>query len=205
MEISPPTVNRLSLYLRCLHSLESQGVEQISSQQLAERFHLSAAQIRKDLAHFGEFGIRGQGYKVATLIESLTTLLGLDQYHPLLIVGMGNLGTALASSLGFNSGCFRVVAGVDNDREKIGRRIAGIEVHDATRLGDVIAETGVDIGILAVPPEAAQANYEALAAAGVKAVLNFAPTQLDLVSGVRTKSVDLRIDLEELGYFLGSG
>jgi len=202
MEISPLTLNRLSLYLRCLRSLETAGVEQISSQQLADQFHLSAAQIRKDLAQLGELGIRGLGYRVATLNERLTELLGLGQFHPLIIIGMGNLGSALANSLGFNSGCFRVVAGLDNDPGKIGQRIGEVEVRPSSELAQVVAETGAEIGILTVPPSAAQSNYDALADAGVQAVLNFVPTQLDLDPRVRTKSVDLRIDLEELGYFL---
>jgi len=202
MEISPLTLNRLSLYLRCLRSLEEEGVGQISSQQLADQFHLSAAQIRKDLAQLGELGIRGLGYKVATLNERLTERLGLDQFHPLIIVGMGNLGSALANSVGFNSGCFRVVAGLDNDPAKIGQRIGEFEVRPSSQLPQVVAETSAEIGVLAVPPQAAQSNYDALAAAGVRSVLNFVPVQLDLDPAVRTKSVDLRIDLEELGYFL---
>ena len=202
MEISPLTINRLSLYLRCLRSIEADGVTQISSQQLADRFHLSAAQIRKDLAQLGELGIRGLGYKVAPLQRRLTESLGLDQFHPLIIVGMGNLGSALASSVGFNSGCFRVVAGLDNDPAKIGRRIGSVEVRPSTDLARLVTETAAEIGVLTVPPEAAQENYDALADAGVRSVLNFVPVQLDLHPEVRTKSVDLRIDLEELGYFL---
>lgn len=203
MEISPHTLNRLSLYLRCLHALEQDGIERISSLELANQFHLSAAQIRKDLAQFGEFGIRGVGYEVGQLIERLTALLGLDRSYPLVIVGMGNLGTALARSIGFNSGAFRVAAGVDNDPKKIGRRVGRITVRDSGELERVVAEEEVRIGVLTVPAEVAQENYDALVEAGVKAVLNFAPTRLDLAPGVRTKDVDLRIDLEELGYFLG--
>jgi redox-sensing transcriptional repressor len=202
MDISSLTLNRLSLYLRCLRSLESDGIARISSLELAQRFHFSAAQIRKDLAQFGEFGIRGVGYEVAALAERLTTLLGLDQSHPLVIVGMGNLGSALAKSVGFNSGSFRVAAGLDNDSRKIGRRVGGIEVRDAREIVATVRETGAEIGILTVPAEAAQANYDRLVKAGIRAVLNFAPVQLELAPGIRTKNVDLRIDLEELGYFL---
>ena len=203
MKISPLTLNRLSLYLRCLRSIAADGVGTISSQQLANQFHLSAAQIRKDLAQFGEFGIRGVGYRVEPLAERLTKLLGLDRFHPLVIVGMGNLGSALAASGGFNSGCFKVVAGLDNDVRKIGKRIGDIKVQDASGLARVVGRTEAEIGILTVPAEAAQANYDTLADAGIKAVLNFAPTVLELRPEVRTKSVDLLIDLEELGYFLG--
>jgi len=205
MEISPLTLNRLSLYLRCLRSIAAEGVGTVSSQQLADQFRLSAAQIRKDLAQFGEFGIRGVGYRVEPLAERLTELLGLDRFHPLVIIGMGNLGSALAASVGFNSGCFKVVAGLDNDARKIGKRIGDIEVQDAAGLARVVEETEAEIGILTVPAEVAQAKYDALADSGVKAVLNFAPTVLELRPEVRTKSVDLLIDLEELGYFLGAG
>lgn len=202
MEISPHTLNRISLYLRCLHALEQEGVERISSLELARQFHLSAAQIRKDLAQFGEFGIRGVGYDVSQLIERLTSLLGLDQCHPLVIVGMGNLGSALARSVGFNSGPFRVMAGLDNDPKKIGRKVGEIVVREADDLATVVADEGAKIGVLTVPAAAAQENYDALVDAGIRAVLNFAPTRLDLAPSVRTKHVDLRIDLEELGYFL---
>lgn len=203
MEISPHTLNRLSLYLRCLHALKQDGVGRISSLKLANQFHLSAAQIRKDLAQFGEFGIRGVGYDVGQLIDRLTTLLGLDRSYPVMIVGMGNLGTALACSVSFNSGSFRVVAGVDIDPAKIGRRVGEVTIRDSAELARAVSEEGVKIGVLTVPAEVAQENYDALVDAGVKAVLNFAPTRLKFASGVRTKDVDLRIDLEELGYFLG--
>ena len=202
MEISPLTLNRLSLYLRCLRSLEDEGVERISSLDLAQQFHLSAAQIRKDLAQFGEFGIRGVGYEVGKLIERLTWLLGLDRFHPLVIVGMGNLGSALAASVGFNSGSFRVVAGLDNDPNKIGREVGDVRVRDAGEMSTVVSETEAEIGILTVPAEAAQSNYDSLVEAGIRAILNFAPTRLKLAAGVRSKDVDLRIDLEEMGFFL---
>jgi redox-sensing transcriptional repressor len=202
MDVSPLTLNRLSLYLRCLRSLEPDGVDRISSLELAQRFHLSAAQIRKDLAQFGEFGIRGVGYEVAALAERLTSLLGLDRSHPLVIVGMGNLGSALANSVGFNSGSFRVAAGLDNDPRKIGRQIGRVRVRDAREIVATVRETHAEIGVLTVPAEAAQVNYDRLVKAGIRAVLNFAPAQLEPAPGIRTKNVDLRIDLEELGYFL---
>ena len=117
-EVSPLTLNRLSFYLRCLRHLQELGVKRVSSQELAQRYHLSATQIRKDLAQFGEFGIRGVGYDVDALADHLNSLLGLDRRHALVIVGMGNLGSALAQYLGFNYGAFRVVAGVDTDPQE---------------------------------------------------------------------------------------
>ena len=201
-EVSPPTLNRLSVYLRCLHHLQELGTRRIASQELARRYHLSAAQIRKDLAQFGEFGIRGVGYEVDTLAAHLNALLGLDRRHPIVIVGMGNLGSALARSLGFNSGAFEVVAGVDTDPKVVGRRLAGLVVRPVGELREIVRETRAEIGVLAVPAGAAQENYDALADAGVRAVLNFAPERVKPRAGVQLKDVDLRIDLEELAFFL---
>jgi redox-sensing transcriptional repressor len=201
-EVSPLTLNRLSFYLRCLRHLQELGVERISSQELARRYHLSATQIRKDLAQFGEFGIRGVGYEVDRLAEHLNSLLGLDRRHALLIVGMGNLGSALARYLGFNYGSFHVVAGVDTDPKVVGRRIGNLVVRHAGEMTAVVRESGAEIGVLAVPAEAAQENYDALAEAGIRGVLNFAPVRVKRRPGVPLKNVDLRINLEELAFFL---
>jgi redox-sensing transcriptional repressor len=201
-EVSPLTLNRLSFYLRCLRHLQELGIKRVSSQELAQRYHLSATQIRKDLAQFGEFGIRGVGYEVEELADHLNSLLGLDRQHTMVIVGMGNLGTALAQYLGFNYGAFRVVAGVDKDPAKVGRQIAGFTIRHASELAQVVRESGAEIGVLAVPAEAAQENYEALADAGVKGVLNFAPVRVKRRPDVLLKNVDLRINLEELAFFL---
>lgn len=201
-EVSPLTLNRLSFYLRCLRHLQEQGVKRVSSQEMAKKYHLSAAQIRKDLAQFGEFGIRGVGYEVDELASHLNELLGLDRDHAMLIVGMGNLGSALAQYLGFNYGSFQVVAGVDNDPTKIGRDMGTFVIRSTDDLPAVVRESGAEIGVLAVPPDAAQENYDKLADAGIKAVLNFAPVRLKRLPGVPLKNVDLRINLEELAFFL---
>lgn len=201
-EVSPLTLNRLSFYLRCLRHLQEQGVKRISSQEMARRYHLSATQIRKDLAQFGEFGIRGVGYEVDELAAHLNELLGLDRQHAMLIVGMGNLGSALAQYLGFNYGSFRVVAGVDRDPDKIGRDMGGFVVRSTDDLEEVVRESGAEIGVLAVPAEVAQENYDRLADAGIKAVLNFAPVRVKRRPEVPLKNVDLRINLEELAFFL---
>jgi redox-sensing transcriptional repressor len=201
-EISPLTLNRLSFYLRCLRQLQELGLARISSQEMARRYHLSATQIRKDLAQFGEFGIRGVGYQIAELAEHLDALLGLDRDHPMVIVGVGNLGSALARYLGFNHGAFHVVAGVDNDPRKIGRALAGFTIRDAAELAEVVRETGAVIGVLTVPSDLAQHYYDALADAGVRGVLNFATVRVKPRPGVPLKNVDLRINLEELAFFL---
>ena len=202
IEISPLTLNRISVYLRCLRRLQDLGVARISSQELARRFNLSASQIRKDLAQFGEFGIRGVGYEVVHLRERLECLLGIEREHPAIIVGAGNVGTALARFPGFRSGSFRILGVFDKDPEKVGNEIAGLTVRDSRDLTRGVADTGAEIAILTVPADAAQENYDALVAAGIKAVLNFAPVQLDLDPRVRVKNVDLLILLEELAYFL---
>jgi redox-sensing transcriptional repressor len=200
--VSPLTVNRLSVYLRSLRQLEQQGVRRISSQQLGRWFHLSPTQIRKDLAQFGEFGVRGQGYEVRRLAEHLAHLLQLDRTHRLVIVGMGSLGTALARVPAFNSDSFTVVAGFDSDPAKIGTAVGAVRVHPLSSLVEVARAASAEMAILTVPAEAAQAAFDAVARAGVLAVLNFAPVSLPSLPGCRVKNVDLRIQLEELVFFL---
>lgn len=201
-EVSPLTINRLSLYLRALGDLRERGILRISSQAFARRYRFSAALMRKDLALFGEFGIRGVGYDVDGLAERIAKLLGLERTHTVVICGVGNLGSALARYWGFNHGAFRVVAGVDTDPQKVGRRLGSFTVAHPRELRRLVRETGADIGVLAVPEAAAGENYAALVAAGVRAVLNFAPLRLESTAGVRVKNVDLRVNLEELAFFL---
>lgn len=201
--ISELTINRLSVYLRCLDQLEQEGVLTVSSQELADRFHLNSAQIRKDLAYFGEFGIRGVGYNVAQLKEHLVNILGFNEERHALIVGAGNLGTALAHYSGFNTGGFRIVGILDNDPKRIGAQIpGGLVVEDVKFLPDIVKERNVHIGIITVPAAAAQKVFDALVEAGVQAVLNFAPTQLKGHPEVKLKNVDLKINLELLSFFL---
>ena len=201
-EVSSLTLNRLSVYLRSLRQLQASGESTISSQELARRFHLSATQIRKDLAQFGEFGIRGVGYDVALLEARLRGVLSLDREHRLIVVGVGNLGQALVRFLAVAEEGFRVVAAVDKDPAKVGRRVGGVTIRPSKELRGVVRETTPEIGVLAVPPEAAQENYDALVAAGLRAVLNFASVNLRLAPGVPTKNVDLRIHLEELAFLV---
>ncbi len=201
-DTSALTLNRLSLYLRALRLLQQAGVATVSSGQLAKRLHLSAPLIRKDLAQFGEFGTRGVGYNIERLIPRLVEILGLDQERTLVIVGMGNLGSALAGYLGFNTDAFRVSAIFDNDPKKIGRGHGGLTILPPREIARVVAQDQVDLGVLTVPVEAAQENYDLMVEAGILAILNFAPVSLREHDAVRTKNVDLRIHLEELTYFL---
>lgn len=201
-EVSPLTVNRLSIYLRSLRRLQEEGETRVSSDRLARRFNLSSAQIRKDLAHFGEFGVRGVGYDIQELADRLSALLALDRVHRIGIVGMGNIGTALARSPAFNSGSFLVVTGFDNDPAKVGRRIGGVLVRATSDLARGVAEASVGIGVIAVPGDAAAWAFSELAAAGVRAVLNFSTAAISSLPHCRVKNVDLRVHLEELAFFL---
>ncbi len=203
-KISELTTNRLSVYLRCLNLLASAGIKTISSQALADQFGLNSAQIRKDLAYFGEFGTRGVGYSVEELRRHLTQILGLDKPHRVGIIGAGNLGTALANYNGFRESNFEVVALFDNDRAKIGRQVgaAGTVIDDVRRLARVVRDLGIDVGVVAVPARVAQRVLNQIMSAGVKAVLNFAPVRLHARLGVKVKTVDLTISLESLSYFL---
>ncbi len=199
-EVSPLTLNRLSVYLRCLRQLQQEGVARISSQRLAHRFQLSSAQIRKDLAHFGEFGVRGVGYDIDSLAERIFRLLRLDVQRLLVIVGMGNLGSALARYFGFNDRSFRVVAGVDKDPARIGETVGAVRIEPFDHLAEVVRRSGADIGVIAVPATAAQLAYDRLVDAGIGSVLNFAPVSLQTRAGVISKNVDMRIYLEEIGF-----
>jgi redox-sensing transcriptional repressor len=201
--ISELTTGRLSVYLRCLTFLESISQRTVSSHELATRFHLNSAQIRKDLAYFGEFGTRGVGYDVAKLKAQLVRTLGIDRTRNIVIVGAGNLGMALADYRGFNSNGFHIVALFDVDPDRVGRfSRSGILIMAPSKLHDMVRNEGAEIGIIAVNAENAQQVYDELADAGVCAVLNFAPIQIRLRLGVKVKSVDLRINLESLSYHI---
>jgi redox-sensing transcriptional repressor len=202
-EVSEVTARRLSLYLRGLQQLESDGVRTISSHDFARRFHLKSAQIRKDLAMFGGFGIRGVGYDVANLKSRLVALLGIDAEKTVILCGAGHLGQALAGYGGFNSAGFRVVALFDSDPAKIGMTLkAGLPVIDSARLPEFLGRQRVDIGVVAVPAEAAQKTTDVLVSGGVRAILNFAPVPLKAPGQVFVKNVDLKIQLETLSFYL---
>jgi redox-sensing transcriptional repressor len=203
-KISELTTNRLSVYLRCLNELASAGIKTISSQDLAEQFNLNSAQIRKDLGYFGEFGVRGIGYFVKDLRDHLTTILGLDRPRRVGIVGAGRLGTALANYNGLEESNFTVVALFDNDQEKIGEAVGphSIPVHDVKKIAKVVRDEQIDVAVIAVPARSAQRVLNQITAAGVKAILNFAPAPLAARLGVKVKTVDLTTSLESLSYFL---
>lgn len=195
------TVRRLSIYTRCLAQLEEDGVKTVSSQELAERFNLNSAQVRKDLAYFGEFGVRGIGYYVSGLKAELQRILGLDREWPVALVGFGNLGSALYHYKGFARQGFRIVVIFDDDPAKVGRDV-GVSVQPTSALAREVKARGVQMAIVAVPAESAQAVTDQLVAAGIRAILNFAPTRLRVPRDVRLKDVDLSIELETLSFYL---
>src|SRR5712691_4616712 len=203
-KISELTTNRLSVYLRCLNELAAAGIKTVSSQELAEQFNLNSAQIRKDLGYFGEFGVRGIGYFIDDLRQHLTKILGLDRPHRVGIIGAGRLGTALANYNGLATSSFAVVALFDNDEEKVGQHIgpARIPVRDVKKIAKVVRDEAIDVVVIAVPARAAQRVLNQIMAAGVKAILNFAPAPLTARRGVKVKTVDLTTSLESLSYFL---
>ena len=205
-QVSELTTNRLSVYLRCLNELDEIGVQTISSQALAERFHLNAAQIRKDLAYFGEFGVRGVGYYVKELRRHLRKILGLDRQLRVAIMGAGNLGLALADYPGFRREGFEIVAMFDAADSKIGDESrSGVPIFDIRELRKVARREHIDIAMIAVPAESAQPVVDLVVAAGVKAVLNFSPGALKVPAGVKLKSVDLTVSLESLSFYLAQG
>lgn len=204
-KIPEMTIRRLSVYTRCLLQLEEDGVEAISSQELAERFGLNSAQVRKDLAYFGEFGVRGIGYHVTGLKAELQRILGLDREWPVALVGLGNLGSALFHYKGFTRQGFRIAVVFDDDPAKIGREIDGVPIVGTQDLAREVRARQLEIAIVAVPAEAAQTVTDQLVAAGIKAVLNFAPARLRVPREARLKNVDLSIELETLSFYLAQG
>lgn len=204
-KIPEMTIRRLSVYTRCLVQLEEDGVKTVSSQELADRFSLNAAQVRKDLAYFGGFGVRGTGYYVSGLKAELQRILGLDREWPIALVGFGNLGSALFHYKGFARQGFRVVAVFDEDPAKVNRTIDGVRVLPVADLGEEVKARGIQTAILAVPSEGAQAATDLLVNAGIKAILNFAPTRVRVPRDVRLKNVDLSIELETLSFHLARG
>jgi len=201
-KISELTTNRLSVYLRCLNDLAAAGEKTVSSDKLAKRFHLNSAQIRKDLANFGEFGVRGVGYTIETLCDHLTKILGLDKEHRVCIIGAGRLGTALADYHGFKKANFTVAALFDSDSKKIGKKVGGVVIFDIKNFASAVKRDKIEVAVIAVPAEFAQAVLERIVKAGIKAVMNFAPIPLKASCDVKLKTIDLTTSLESLSYFL---
>ncbi len=193
---------RLSLYLRFLESLRVRDVPTTSSQQLAQGVGVTAAQVRKDLGYFGQFGFPGVGYRVENLIEEIRHILGTDRTWNVALVGIGNLGSALLQYRGFQTQGFRVCALFDQHPDVVGRHFGDLEVADIGAIETVARELEIELGIIAVPAAVAQEVADRLVAAGIRGIFNFAPTVLSFPEGVGYVSIDLAVQLEQLSFFV---
>ena len=204
-KVSEFTVYRLSIYLRCLDQLAAAGVTTVSSQTMARQFQLNSAQIRKDLTSFGEFGVRGVGYNVAELRQHLKRILGLENQYRVGIVGAGNLGIALADYRGLDPKHFIVVALFGHDEGRIGQKShRGVPIYHVRDLKAIVDREAITIAAICTPAEEAQEVVDMLTATGIIAILNFAPTRLNISNGVKVKMVDLSMSFESLSYFLAT-
>lgn len=198
--IPEATVERLPVYHRCLLQVQAEGRPTVSSEQLADLAGVNAAKVRKDLSYFGSYGTRGVGYDVEQLLMEIRRELGLTHDWPCVIVGAGNLGAALAKFAGFTERGFSVVGVVDVDPEKVGVQLGSVTVRHEDELVGLVRELGVVIGIITTPPSAAQDAADTLVGAGVRSILNFAPTVLDVPPGVLVREVDVAVELQILAF-----
>ena len=195
-----PAVRRLSLYLRQLETFQRKGRRTISSKQLGESLRLTDAQVRKDLAYFGQFGHPGIGYKVEDLILQVRRILGTDRVWNVLLVGAGNIGRALSAYRGFNAKGFKVVAVFDNDAGKVGRKLGAFTIQSLEEIPEAVQKHSIRLAILAVPADSAQDVADQLIAAGVRGLLNFAPVSLNVPKHVALNTVDVAVQLEQLAF-----
>ena len=203
--IPEATVARLPVYLRSLVEVAEAKTATISSERLAEMAGVNAAKVRKDLSYLGSYGTRGVGYDVEYLLFQINRVLGLTQDWPVAIVGVGNLGHALANYRGFSARGFRIVALIDADRSKVGEAISGLVVRSIDELPAIAEEDRIAIGIIATPAGAAQDVADRLVAAGVRSILNFAPAVISVPPGVSLRKVDLSIELQILAFYQQRG
>jgi len=202
--VSKAVVSRLSLYLRELSRLERAGIETTSSTKLGEMLGFSDAQVRKDLANFGQFGYPGVGYRCSELIATIRQIMGTDQKWPVALVGVGNLGRALLGYRGFSNQGFNTVAAFDLDPKIVGTEIEGIPVFSLDNVDKVVKEKSIQLAIIAVPAAAAQEVAERLVEAGIRGFLNFAAVTLRLPDEVTVIGVDLAIEMEQLSFAMTS-
>lgn len=199
--IPEATVARLPLYLQVLVAAAERGEDTVSSDALARASGLNSAKVRKDLSHLGSYGTRGVGYRVEELVAEISGVLGLTRNRPVVIVGIGNLGRALATYAGFTQRGFTVAALIDADPDKVGRRVGTHLVEPVADLGRIVSDRGVSIAVLATPAGAAQDVAGLLVAAGVTAILNFAPGHLSVPDHVSVRRVDLSTELQILSFY----
>lgn len=203
-KIPEASVARLPLYLRCLAELADGEVATVSSVKLAELAGVNAAKVRKDLSYLGSYGTRGVGYEVDYLRFQIRRELGLDQQWPVIVVGLGNLGSALANYGGFGSRGYPIAGLFDADPAKVGSPQSGLIVQAIEDLGDVVAETDARIGIIATPAEAAQSVADLMVSAGIRSILNFAPAVISVPDDVSLRKVDLAVELQILSFYQGN-
>lgn len=204
LKIPEATIVRLSVYSRFLKQLEKNDIITVSSGEIAEGVNGSSAQVRKDLAYFGEFGTRGVGYNVQDLNQQILKILGLTDKWNVIIVGAGNLGSALGHYNGFRERGFEIQAVFDNDLNKVGLKIGDVPIYPISQLDDVVKREKIQIGIVAVPPKYAQEVIDHMVRAGIKAILNFASKIVSVPDNVELRNVDLSVSLEILTFNLGS-
>jgi redox-sensing transcriptional repressor len=195
-------VSRLPVYLRALNYMQGKGAQTTSSKELGERIGISPAQIRKDLSQFGEFGKQGTGYNIAFLIKKLREILKVDRVWDVALVGVGDMGHALARYPGFTDRGFRIAMAFDSDPEKIGKQVGNFTIQNAQEMAAVIGQSGIRIAMLCVPAAHAQAVADTLIKAGVRSILNYAPINLSVPDGVRVQYLDPSIGLQRMTYYL---
>lgn len=195
-------IGRLPVYLRALQRLASKGIQTTSSQELGEIVGISAAQIRKDISQFGEFGKQGTGYSIPFLVERLRDILKVDRVWDVVIVGMGDMGHALARYNGFTNRGFRITMVFDNDPKKIGQKVGEFEIQDTSTMVEKIKQNRIKIAMLTVPATSAQEIAEQLVKAGVRAILNYAPISLNVPGNVRVQYIDPATHLQRMTYYL---
>ncbi len=201
-EIPDIVIGRLPIYLRALQRMQQAGQKVTSSQELSEKLGFSAAQIRKDLSQFGEFGKQGTGYHIEYLSKQLRRILHLNRVWDVAIIGAGDVGSALAHYKGFIDRGFQTTMIFDNDPNKIGKQLGSLTVQDTAKMVDAIRQAGVKIAMIAVPADHAQEVADRLVEAGVKAILNYAPVQLTVPEGIRVEYIDPAIRLQKMAYYL---
>lgn len=201
-KIPDVVIRRLPVYLRYLQQMQLYDIESVSSQQMGHDLYLNPAQIRKDLSVFGDFGIKGKGYPVSDLADKLSSILGLDKEIKIVLVGVGNLGAALCRYNRYQQTTTRIVGLFDGHPSKIGQLHGSYEVRPMEELAEYISVNSIKLAIIAVPATAAQSVCDILVAAGIKAVLNFAPVLLSVPEGVRVQNSDVTAELQTLAYYL---
>lgn len=195
-------IGRLPIYLRALQRMAEKGIQTTSSQELGEIVGISAAQIRKDISQFGEFGKQGTGYRISFLIDKLREILNINRIWDVVVVGAGDMGHALANYPGFVNRGFRIAMVFDNDTAKVGKQVGNFTVQNSSELVDRVREAGIQVAMLTVPASAAQEAAELLVKAGIKSILNYAPISLNVPPEVRVQHIDPATHLQRMTYYL---